>query len=138
MIKGGELKIDESVICEIVSAEFGDLYDQFFPINKTLDVVRDATDEFISHPGVYIFWDAEGVIKVGRHFTNARKRALEHIRDDTGKQMKVLENDPNTNLLLFVVKDPGKLHWVAALEVFLEKTFREKNLGPRITSKRLA
>ena len=119
-------------ICAEVSKEFGPIYEQFRVINLTLDEALVADEEFIWHPGAYVFWNSAEVIKVGRHFTNARKRALEHIRVDTGGRMKALDADPNTNLLLLVVKNPDKLHWVAALEVFLETS-----LKPSIASKRL-
>lgn len=61
-------------ICTEVSKEFGPIYEQFRAINVTLDKARAADEEFIWHPGVYVFWNSSEVIKVGRHFTNARKR----------------------------------------------------------------
>lgn len=83
-------------------------------------------------PGVYVFFKEERVWKVGKSNENARKRALEHFRDDTGsaigKGMKQFENDPNMILLLFLVKNQKDVHWVFALEAFFEQTFRDRKV----------
>jgi len=82
-------------------------------------------------PGVYVHWCAGEVIRIGRSLSNARTRALEHIRDDTGKRMAALKQNSDAWLLLFTVQSPSHLHWVVALEVFLERA-----LKPSIPSKR--
>lgn len=71
---------------------------------------------------VYIFFGIRrGVIRVGRSFDNSRKRALQHLRENTGGVMAELENDHNSRLILFNVKSSDDYFWVAALEVLLEK-----------------
>jgi len=85
------------------------------------------------HPGVYVWWHSvNGVIKVGRHFTNSRKRAIEHINANTGGKMRDFASDNNTKIILFNVIDKEKIHWVAALEVFFERV-----LSPEIKAARL-
>ncbi|MFC1580074.1 hypothetical protein ACFL4N_04110 [Thermodesulfobacteriota bacterium] len=113
--------------------EFGPIADKFHFYNFDLMDQKNYQGDFIWKPGVYVFWSPEcSVIKVGRHLTNALKRALEHIRDDTGGEMRSLETDPSARLLLFNVKDTKDKHWVAALEIFFEL-----NLKPKIQSGRL-
>jgi hypothetical protein len=87
--------------------------------------------ELTDCPGIYVHWCAGEIFRVGRSFSNARKRALEHIRDNTGQRMAALRNNPQAWLILFTVNPGDELHWVTALEVFLEHRFK-----PSIPSKR--
>lgn len=117
-------------------------YDEFAPVRAKFETyalplpqAEHSTDPHIWKPGVYVFWHpARGVIKVGRHFTNARKRAFEHLRDDvnTGGTMAGLRKIEETRLLLFNLKDTADIHWAAALEIFFER-----KLAPEIRSGRL-
>ncbi len=116
----------------IFENEFSAVREKFCVLELNANEVKDSNMEYVWHPGVYVWFHPEkGVLKIGRHLVNSRKRALEHIRDDTGGEMKAYGSDPNTKLLLFNVKDINAYHWVAAVEIFLEK-----NLGPHIPSKR--
>lgn len=120
-------------VIELFQKEFISIADRFFVYDLPLDEATNLQAEHIWKPGVYVFWHPKrGVIKVGRHLTNSRKRALEHIRDDTGGAMKELDKDAETRLLLFNVMKPEEFHWVAALEIFFEV-----NLNPEISSGRL-
>ena len=113
-------------------SEFSPVLEKFVVYDITLDQVKNFTADFIWRPGVYVFWnESEGVIKVGRHLTNSFKRALEHIRDNTGC-MQELDGDPDTHLLLFNVKLEKDRYWVSALEIFFEL-----ELKPKISSGRL-
>ena len=89
-----------------------------------------------ARPGVYVYWHPEhGVLKTGKSQKNSRKRALEHIRDNTSHndiQMAQLGRDGKTKLILFNVKYKNKLHWVLALEAFMEW-----NAIPKIKSARM-
>jgi hypothetical protein len=116
---------------------------EFWPIAGRFDIMVlrgpeawTSQDPRVARPGVYVWGDGAGVIKVGRHFTNARKRALEHVRDDTGAGtdlgMARLEADPNAVLILLTV-EAADMHWVAAAEVYLEM-----KLEPGVRSKRTA
>ena len=113
-------------------SEFSPVLEKFAVYDITLDQVKNFTADFIWRPGVYVFWnESEGVIKVGCHLTNSFKRALEHIRDNTGG-MQELDGDLYTHLLLFNVKLEKDRYWVAALEIFFEL-----ELKPKISSGRL-
>ncbi|GGG39836.1 hypothetical protein GCM10011414_06620 [Croceivirga lutea] len=104
--------------------EFGSITHLFTIIEEPLSSLAACTKTHVYNPGVYVFVLDNQVIKVGRHLTNSRKRALEHIRDNTsGKgvfQMKSLADKPETKVILFNVSDPKNYHWVAAVEIYLE------------------
>lgn len=120
-------------ILKLFEDEFGKIFTQFKFFDLSVKEARESNESFIWHPGVYVWWHPKlGVIKVGRHLTNSRKRALEHAKDDTAGKMRKLSEDPLTRILLFNVKNAEKKHWVAALEVFFES-----NLDPMIQSKRM-
>ncbi len=112
-------------------AEFKALKDKFEIYDLSIAEARESNAEHIWKPGVYVFWHpTRCVIKVGRHLTNARKRALEHLRDHTGGTMSRL--DSNARLLFFNVKNVNDKHWAAALEIYFEE-----HLTPEIKSDRL-
>lgn len=135
----GRIKVimTKESIKAIFQNEFGLIADKFQLIDLPVPDLLNAKEDFVWHPGVYVFYSAEKIIKVGRHLINSRKRALEHIRDNTRNEdleMKNLAIDPNINIriLLINVKNPADAHWVASVEIFLE-TY----LTPLIRSKRL-
>lgn len=106
--------------------EFGPVADKFEFIVLSGDEAASATDPVVARPGVYVHWKDDQAIRIGRSFSNARKRALEHIRDNTGETMAELKDDPEARLVLFTVA-PEDYHWAAALEIYLED-----NLDPSI------
>lgn len=111
--------------------EFGPI-SKFFTIHfLTVQEARESDLPSVYSPGVYIWFDHEKVIKVGRHFENARKRALEHLQDNTGNKMAALEQNPKAKVCL-ITTDQDNIHWIAAAEMFLEKA-----LEPSIKSKRM-
>ncbi|SDA96779.1 hypothetical protein SAMN03080617_04285 [Algoriphagus alkaliphilus] len=115
--------------------EFASIETKFHLIDLPVVSLLVSKDEFICNPGVYVFYRGEEVIKVGRNFTNCRKRAWQHIRDNTKVEqleMKNLQSDPLAQVLLINLKDIKDFHWSAVVEVFLEV-----NLKPLIRSKRL-
>ena len=119
----------ETVI-EHFREEFGRLTDLFAVFTLTYDDAAQTADPLVARPGVYVHHSRGEVVKVGRSFTNARKRALEHIRDDTGGRMANLGSHDSDRLILFTIDDA--LHWVSALEVYLEL-----KSDPAIKSRRL-
>ncbi|MFH0757515.1 MAG: hypothetical protein V2B15_09525 [Bacteroidota bacterium] len=122
----------EKVIA-VFKSEFSPLLSKFEIYSFSISEARISEADYVWKPGCYVFCDKEhGVLKVGRSFSNSRKRALEHIRDDTGGKMKDLENSEGSNLILFNLKLEKDMHWAAAVEVFLENS-----LDPSIPSKRL-
>lgn len=112
--------------------EFKDIANKFIIYNLSISEAKVSEAEHVWKPGVYVYWATNKVIKVGRHLTNSRKRALEHIRDNTGGSMHSLQEDPRVRLLLFNLKKKEDLHWAAALEIFFEL-----NLNPEIRAGRL-
>ncbi len=125
--------MDTTEIKNLFETEFQSVRSKFEIYNLPLEEAEHSQEPHIWKPGVYVFWHpARAVIKVGRHFTNSRKRAFEHLQDNTGGKMATLKNDKEVRLLLFNVKEPKDKHWVAALEVFFEE-----RLSPEIESGRL-
>ena len=112
------------------------LENRFAIHDLTLDVASEATDADLNRPGVYVYWkEALGVIKVGKHQTNARVRSLEHIRDNTRNehlQMADLAGDPLCHILLFTVPRNEDIYWLLSLEAFFEW-----NLQPAIRAGRV-
>src|SRR5690606_11359085 len=114
--------------------EFGTIADKFTIIEEYLVNLSKSEKKYIYNPGVYVFCLDGNVIKVGRHLTNSRKRALEHIRDNTANgelQMASLKENVQVKVLLFNLKKIEDSHWSASVEMFLER-----KLNPIIKSKR--
>ncbi|GAB4499897.1 MAG: hypothetical protein OHK0019_37600 [Saprospiraceae bacterium] len=130
------MKIQE--IIDHFRAEFHPHDSKFAVFDLTVDEAKKADSEYIWKPGVYVWFAQNEVIKVGRSFSNTRKRALEHINYD-GKgtahrhwSIQELAQSPGTKILFFNLKDEKDKHWAAALEVFFETL-----LKPQIPSGRL-
>jgi hypothetical protein len=122
-------------ITNIFNAEFGIINEKFVFLQMKITEANESTQDFVLHPGVYVFWEGNKIIKVGRSLENSRKRALEHIRDNT-RNLSLNMGDEKFqkkgNLFLINCIIPEDLHWVAAIEIYLEK-----QLYPEIQSKRL-
>ena len=112
-------------------------YDEFGPVISKFEIVDiplaqvQSFHEAADRPGVYVYWKDNQVIKVGRHLVNAKTKALEHIRDNTGGEMAQLKDDPGCHLILFTV-DQKDFHWTATPEIFLDLY-----LNPKIKNGRL-
>lgn len=119
-------------LVNLFEKEFSWVKNEFNTINLTIGQAYDSKDLRVTQPGVYVWLMRDEVLKVGRHLQNSRKRALEHIRDNTGKIMGRLKEDLSVSLVLFNVKNQEKIHWVVALEVYFEIT-----LNPKIRSNRI-
>jgi len=104
--------------------EFHPIEDKFIIINLSINEAYESKDQIIVGPGVYVFWFEDKIIKVGRHLTNSRKRALEHIRDNTRNDAFQMNSfkDCNTQcgLILINCNDPEDYHWIAAIEIRME------------------
>lgn len=116
--------------------EFSSLLDRFNVYELLLDEAQINGTPEVNSPGVYLFWHPDyGVIKVGKSQSNAKKRSLEHLRDNTSNdklEMASLQGDPKAKLLLFNIASQSDLHWVLSLEAFLEW-----NSDPLINSARM-
>ncbi|SHM46619.1 hypothetical protein SAMN05216593_10146 [Pseudomonas asturiensis] len=119
-------------VLECFAGEFGGIASKFHIRQLKVNEAATCSESYVANPGVYVFWKPNAVVKVGRHLTNARKRALEHIGANTGGTMADLVGLEEARLLLFSVIDPADRHWVAAVEIYLE--FK---LSPEVRSARL-
>ncbi len=127
-------------IIKVFKTEFEPIIDKFEIIKVlngksfTRKNVSEASLDFIYYPGVYVFYGDNKIWKVGRHLTNSRMRAIQHIDANTGNKaykIKQLKEIADAEIILFNVKNMEDNHWVAAVEIFLER-----KLNPIIPSKR--
>jgi len=85
---------------------------------------KSNLDPSSNRPGIYVYWHPKHhVILVGKSQSNSRKRALQHISDNSRNDivaMSELAGDENLRLLLFNVAEDKSKHWVLALEAFFE------------------
>ncbi len=126
-----------NTIVQYVDDEFGSKAELFTPIVVRMNARQGAEFEKTKSPGVYVFIDENGdSLKVGKNHLNASKRALEHCKDDTHSKDGTIHmadrDNEKTYLLVFALqKDDSleehySLHWVLALEYFLEKKLKPK------------
>ena len=127
-------------ILELVKEEFGDLAKHFVAREFAMNNLAGTNFEQTKTAGVYVFWHNQyKYVKVGKSQSNASKRALEHVRDNTQTKMYAqpairmqdFKNDPNCKLIIFNIDELCNMHWLLALEHFLEH-----KLKPAIPSKR--
>jgi len=108
-----------SEVKAIFSKEFSLLEDKFNLLVLDIDDALDNSTNEVNRPGVYVFWrPKDGVIKVGKSQSNSKKRALEHIRDNTHNadiNMSSLPDEKEVKLLLFNIIDDKDLHWILSL-----------------------
>lgn len=125
---------------DLLQTEFGEKSNCFEL--RAFAMTNLAGDEFArtKRPGIYVFWHEDvGYLKIGKSQTNASKRALEHVRDNTRTKdgaavqihMADMRECPKCHLVLVNLDSPRNMHWVLALEHYLENT-----LNPCIRSAR--
>ena len=107
-------------IFDVFKTEFSALIEKFDYMDLDGVAIRESQDPRIDRAGVYIFYRDGKVLKIGKSLSNARMRALEHFRDDTGKIMKELDGDSELHLLLFTVDKRENEPWVIVLEDLFE------------------
>jgi len=120
-------------VVEKVRKEFGDKADLFRHIVLPMDAVDGEEFEATKTAGVYLFihdeWD---YIRVGKSFSNASKRALQHCGSDNttspDKTIKMweLRHCDKMHMLIFALQKPESTHWLSALEQYLENTLELK------------
>lgn len=127
-------------IKNLVDQEFADKARHFEMRAFSMDALGGDEFEKTKTAGVYVFWhEQHRFIKVGKSQSNASKRAREHLRDNTKSkhlaraqvQMRDLQNDPQCKLVVLNVDSKDNMHWILALEYFLEH-----QLNPCISSVR--
>lgn len=103
--------------------------DEFSPVADKFETFDLQKPDWRNHellaaarPGVYVWFDAarDKVMKVGLSLVNARARALQHLRDDTGGKMAAMAENPDARLVLYTLAEEDK-HWAAALEIYFER-----------------
>ena len=113
-----------SEVERIFKNEFGDKANCFSILHFKYRDTFETDIPLANRPGVYLFWHpAYDVVMLGKHQANSKKRALEHIRDNTKNEIIEigrLKDDANLDIYLFNVKDDKDKHWVLALEAFFE------------------
>ncbi|MCF1753173.1 hypothetical protein [Mariniradius sediminis] len=134
-------------VIESFEQEFNLIKDKFVVLDllenhrpMTIEAIRELKlpvdgEDMVWHPGVYVFIGDGSVYRVGRSLDNSRKRVLEHLTDKTsfnGIGVWDINDKPDKAILLFNLKDKKGIHWLAALEIFLERKF-----NPKIPSGRL-
>jgi hypothetical protein len=83
------------------------------------------------HPGVYIFFGNGKPYRVGRHLDNSRMRVMQHLKAETGNNLANvwdIENAPDREVLLFNVINREDYHWVAAVEIYMERILKGYDL----------
>lgn len=125
------MSISIKEIQSLFAEEFHSVKDKFILLTLPINQVKSSQDRNVTLPGVYVWWSDGEVFKVGRHLRNARKRALEHLKDNTGNKLASLAGNASAKLLLFNVPDSDNLHWAIALEDYFEQ-----HLAPIVPSKR--
>ncbi len=120
-------------IVQSVRVEFGDKAELFRPIVLPMDPLDGAEFEATKTAGVYVFvHDEFGCIRVGKSFSNASKRALQHCgRDNTSSpdkaiQMSKLRHSDKMHMLVFALQKAESTHWISALEQYLENNLELK------------
>lgn len=109
------------------NAEFYTVSDKFCFFNLSVGEARTSSKVGVWHPGVYVWaHEVDGILRVGRSLSNSRKRALEHIADNTGGDMTAYGDSHYTRLYLFNVVKVEDYHWAAALEIYFENCLSPK------------
>jgi len=86
-------KLSIPEIKEKFSSEFSILKSKFTIIELSISEALNNGTKEVNMPGIYVYWHpAHGVIKVGKSQSNSKKRALEHIRDNTNNSEKTWVN----------------------------------------------
>jgi len=130
-------------IDQIINVEFGIIKVKIKPGELSLNQALADEGKSSNRSSVYKLIQNEAVIKVGRSLSNCRSPSFEHLWYPAKKEaLNALlgrENkEPKSNfhfithgvpnILLLEIKEKGNesLHWIAALEIFLERKLEPK------------
>ena len=94
-------------IKQLIRKEFKNHWNEFEFSSYPVTDAQIQGNSSLEQAGVYVYWRHNEVIKVGKSNVNARKRACEHLWDNTISkdgtlEMKNLKNDPETFILFFI------------------------------------
>ena len=116
------MNIDQ--VIQKFETEFGMKAGCFSILELSVEEANVTIDPRANRPGVYAYWHPKyDVVLVGKSQSNSKKRALQHISDNSRNEvvaMSDLADDPGLRLLLFNVTEEKSKHWVLALEAFFE------------------
>jgi hypothetical protein len=76
--------LSQEDVLALFEREFSFVKDKFSVHTIPLKEVLENNEAQVNFAGIYVHWRRDlGVIKVGKSQSNSKKRALEHIRDNT-------------------------------------------------------
>lgn len=107
----------KEVINKLVKYEFEFIFEKMISFDFSIEESSESTDKLLIRSGVYIYYVDHGPFKVGKSNDNPRKRSV----NGWGKQL------PNPKRLLIITLNENLLHWVYALDIFIEMHFRKLN-----------
>lgn len=128
-------------IINLFEGEFKDIRSKFEIIKlldnkreldiKIIEFLKLPSDEknYIWHPGVYIFYGNGKPYRVGRHLGNSRFRVMQHLKVNTKNghaSVWDIKDAPDKEIVLFNVINREDYHWVAAVEIFMEKALKQE------------
>lgn len=129
-------RLSQDEVISLFECEFGFVKERFVVRNISLHEAKTNQETSVNSPGIYVHWLNDlGVIKVGKSQSNSKKRALEHIKDNTKNndfEMRLLDTDKGARLILFNILDKTNVHWLLSLEAFMDW-----NSNPVIQSDRI-
>lgn len=96
---------------------------------ETMEYLKLPSEEYniVWHPGVYAFLGNNSLYRVGVSMNNSRARVMQHLDACTAQEgygIWDIEKFEDKSILLFNVKNKEDKHWLLALEVFFENTFK--------------
>ncbi|HLO59219.1 MAG TPA: hypothetical protein VK179_10785 [Bacteroidales bacterium] len=134
-------------IIDAIELEFGFIKDKFEIIDllannspmdyETIEYLKLPTVDYniVWHPGVYTFMGNNSLYRVGVSMQNSRARVLQHLEACTSKNgycVWDIDHYLDKSITLFNVKNKSDIHWLLALETFIEIKFEPKIKSGRI------
>lgn len=104
---------------------------------ETIESLKFQSEGYhiIEHPGVYTFCGNNELFRVGVSMRNSHERVMKHLYEGTRKDgfcVWDIDDYDDKSILLINVKDKSDIHWLLALEAFLELNFQPKIRAGRI------
>jgi hypothetical protein len=96
---------------------------------EVMEYLKLPSEEYniVWHPGVYAFLGNNSVYRIGVSMNNSRARVMQHLDACTSQDgcgIWDIQKFEDKSILLFNVKNKEDRHWLLALEVFFENTFK--------------
>ncbi|MDP8227931.1 MAG: hypothetical protein P9M15_00600 [Candidatus Electryoneaceae bacterium] len=124
--------MDKDTILDLVKEEFHFVDGKMGIFDfSSIEEAKKKIDKLLLRPGVYIFYNGETAIKVGKHRIDPRGRAVIGWRE----AWSAGSNELDASLMIITLGE-NCTHWVCAIEEFLENSFRAMNFEKFIRSRR--